>query len=277
MKKHIINRMNKQLGFSLVELAIVLVIIGLIVGGILTGQDLIRASEVNRVQAEVNKIKTAANTFRIKYNGLPGDIKNATSYWGNAQTGSTGGECAAPNTNQGSGTQTCNGNGNGLISSWVVSSVENHEIFRFWQHLANAGLYPGSYTGVAVTAATTQLNASIGGNIPEGPLAGSGFFIWNIGTHTSATSGDYFEGVWGNTIIFGARSGSSALFGPIFTPAEAYSLDAKYDDGLPGRGNVRGLEAGGTTPNCTTTNSVSTSAYDLADTSLACTQNFILN
>ena len=57
----------KNQGFSLVELAIVLVIIGLITGGILTGQELIRASELNSVASDYNKVKTAINTFQLKY------------------------------------------------------------------------------------------------------------------------------------------------------------------------------------------------------------------
>ena len=70
--------MNKksQQGFTLIELSIVLVIIGLIVGGILVGRDLIRAAGVRSTIAQIESYQTAANTFRGKYGYLPGDIKD---------------------------------------------------------------------------------------------------------------------------------------------------------------------------------------------------------
>src|SRR5271155_2823005 len=68
-----------QHGFTLIELSIVLVIIGLIVGGVLVGQDLIRAAEVRATIAQIEKYNTAVNTFRGKYNALPGDMNAATA------------------------------------------------------------------------------------------------------------------------------------------------------------------------------------------------------
>src|ERR1035441_8304528 len=61
-------------GFTLIEMAIVLVIIGLIVGGVLVGQDLIKAAEVRAQISQIEKYNTAVNTFRGKYDALPGDI-----------------------------------------------------------------------------------------------------------------------------------------------------------------------------------------------------------
>src|SRR3982751_930235 len=66
-------------GFTLIELSIVLVIIGLIVGGVLVGQDLIRAAEVRATISQIEKYNTAVNTFRGKYNALPGDLNASTA------------------------------------------------------------------------------------------------------------------------------------------------------------------------------------------------------
>ena len=68
--------------FSLVELSIVLVILGLLVGGILTGQSLIRAAELRSVTTEFSQYQTAVMTFRDKYFAIPGDMKNARDFWG---------------------------------------------------------------------------------------------------------------------------------------------------------------------------------------------------
>jgi prepilin-type N-terminal cleavage/methylation domain-containing protein len=67
---------GRMQGFTLIELSIVLVIIGLIVGGVLVGQDLIRAAEVRATISQIEKYNTAANTFLGKYGYLPGDIKD---------------------------------------------------------------------------------------------------------------------------------------------------------------------------------------------------------
>ncbi|MGB1540395.1 MAG: prepilin-type N-terminal cleavage/methylation domain-containing protein, partial [Rickettsiales bacterium] len=69
--------MNSKAGFSLVELSIVLVILGLLTGGILGGQSLIRAAELRSVSKEYEKYQTAINIFKDKYFALPGDFNNA--------------------------------------------------------------------------------------------------------------------------------------------------------------------------------------------------------
>jgi prepilin-type N-terminal cleavage/methylation domain-containing protein len=74
----------QQAGFTLIELSIVLVIIGLIVGGVLVGQDLIKAAEIRATISQYEKYNAAMNTFRTKYNGMPGDlsaISQAGSIW----------------------------------------------------------------------------------------------------------------------------------------------------------------------------------------------------
>ena len=65
---------TKQQAFTLIELSIVLVIIGLITGGILTGRDLIAAASVRAQVTQIEKFNAAASTFRTKYGFLPGDI-----------------------------------------------------------------------------------------------------------------------------------------------------------------------------------------------------------
>src|SRR6266852_226786 len=68
-------------GFTLIELSIVLVIIGLIVGGILVGQDLIKAAQLRATITQLERYDATVNTFRTKFNGLPGDLLNGTNFF----------------------------------------------------------------------------------------------------------------------------------------------------------------------------------------------------
>ena len=78
-------------GFSLIELAIVLTVIGLIIGGVLVGQDLIKASEIRATVQQIEKYNAAINTFRVKYSGYPGDLSPSTSAaYGLYSTGMSG-------------------------------------------------------------------------------------------------------------------------------------------------------------------------------------------
>src|SRR6185312_5200238 len=89
-------------GFTLIELSIVLVIIGLIVGGVLVGQDLIKAATIRAQISQIEKYNTAVNTFRSKYNAIPGDIvaSQAAAFGMATRSGAEG-----------------RGDGNGLVES----------------------------------------------------------------------------------------------------------------------------------------------------------------
>jgi prepilin-type N-terminal cleavage/methylation domain-containing protein len=81
------EKTNYKSGFTLVELSIVLMIIGLLVSGILVGKDMIRAAELRSITSEKDQFQTAVNLFKNKYLGLPGDLSNATAFWGVMPTG----------------------------------------------------------------------------------------------------------------------------------------------------------------------------------------------
>ena len=133
----------KNKGFTLIELSIVLVIIGLLVAGVIGGQSIVRSAQLRSVATEVQGIKTSLNTFKDYYDALPGDMDNAIDYWGAAH--------ATPSTCKftvGTGTQTCNGDGLGHVNRQTDASNDTYEMFRFWQHLVNAEMffcYVGSY------------------------------------------------------------------------------------------------------------------------------------
>ncbi|MBX9726822.1 MAG: prepilin-type N-terminal cleavage/methylation domain-containing protein [Rickettsiales bacterium] len=239
-------------GFSLVELSIVLVILGLLVGGVLAGQSLIRAAELRSVITQSNNFRTAAASFKDKYFAIPGDMINATQFWGTMSTGT------CPNATAGTSTQTCNGNGDGQIGTGNLNS----EMALFWQHMANAGLIEGSYSG--------YVNGGIW-NTTNTPFLKISNALWNtVGRATMAISSTQFiEGDYGNTLE--AYIGS---VGAVLRPDEQWNMDTKIDDGRPATGLMRAQELGGA--NCITvagSNSValaSTAAYNLSFSGVSC-------
>lgn len=115
---------NRQSGFTLIEIAIVLVIIGLLLGGILKGQELITQGRIRNVSNDFQSVTAAINLYQDRYRALPGDDNGATARWG-AGVGQ--------------------GNGNGIIEG-EYNSTTDAESRLFWQHLRLAGLVGGATT-----------------------------------------------------------------------------------------------------------------------------------
>lgn len=134
---------QKQAGFTLVELSIVLVIVALIVGGVLYGRDLIRTAEMQSIISEMQSFKTAINNFENQYLGLPGDIYNATDFW----------------------STTANGNADGIITTAT-------EGFLAWEQLSLADMVNGTFDGTATVC-------TLGTNAPASKFVPAGYYMGN--------------------------------------------------------------------------------------------------
>ena len=253
--------------FSLVELSIVLVILGLLTGGILGGQSLIRAAELRAVSTEIMRFQTAIATYQDKYLELPGDGRNATRFWlrqnGNA-------DCVS---NSGAGTNSagvCDGNGNGMIDTAGASQAS--EMLQLWRHLAKAGLIEGDYAGIA--PASSGFDVIAGTNIPRSRVSGGGYYINQWDNSMNTGDANYYALSYGNNLTVGAKQTAGWHDAPLFKAEEAWNIDTKMDDGKPGRGTV---VIGFTYPNCTLAANATDFAadYRLNNTAVACSMRAI--
>src|SRR5712672_3878827 len=97
---------RKQAGFTLVEIAIVLVIIGLLLGGILKGQEMITQAKIKNVIADMSGVSAAMYGYQDRYKSLPGDDNKANARWGTTASGNGDGVITGVYTVAASGTAT---------------------------------------------------------------------------------------------------------------------------------------------------------------------------
>lgn len=139
-----IKSLDTQLnaGFSLVELAIVLVVIGLIIGGVLKGQQLIESARLKSVFSQLNEFRLATGIFMDRFGGLPGDFPHAKEYIHSSLQ---------------------NGNGNGMIEGSGLQT--GTEAQQYWMHLSHAQLisFSGKGDGKKVGFGITAPASRIGG------------------------------------------------------------------------------------------------------------------
>lgn len=254
-------------GFSLVELSIVLVILGLLTGGILAGQSLIRAAELRAVTTEYQRWITATQTFRDKYFALPGDFRDATKFW---DRNVTNGWCVSNSSKAGPAVSgACDGNGDGNVDNGPAAS-QSGEIFQFWRHLALAGLIEGTYSGLA--GADGIYDCEIGTNCPASRLGNAG---WSARWLPSSFAGDasaWYALDFGNFLQFGTHIDPWMTEYTALKPEEAWNIDSKMDDGKPAQGKVIAMRWIA----CTTSTSAVDYAgdYRLNDAALQCALHF---
>jgi prepilin-type N-terminal cleavage/methylation domain-containing protein len=258
-------------GFTLVELAIVLVIIGLLIGGVLVGASLINTAEVNAAISQINKYNTAVHTFQEKYGYLPGDIPDPdATRFGFRARGAFMGE----------------GDGDGAIFGiWEDSSTahcgiceQGGETVMFWVDLSTAKLINGTFN-TATPDNPPFSTTAIGSYLPASSLGrGNYVYAWS-GGYNYGTAPNYIN-YYSISIVSQLGDTTAVDSVPGMTVATAYAIDTKMDDGAPQSGIVTAQYAnngvvwagsGGvaTGPYTTATPASATSCFDNGNTANA--------
>ncbi len=185
-------------GFTLIELSLVLVIIGLIVGGVIGGKSLIDSSRLQKITADIKTFQTATNNFKLQYNSLPGDWSEPLAYFPSWTSVASG---------------YATGNGNGVVD------MEN-EGTMFFKHLSLTQLIPGSYH-------RNGSNFPIGQGNPAGSITNTAFSVRGINNIvvTQIRFAAYLASH--NSYNGGSLNGR-----------QAKNIDKKSDDGLPQSGKI---------------------------------------
>lgn len=232
-----------MVGFTLLEITIVLAVIGLIAAGVLLARSMIRTSQLQATITESQVYATAIKNFKDKYKALPGDFSTATTIWGEVSA-----SCAV---GVGTGTTTCNGNGDGNVR-YGSGAYEN---FLAWRHLGLSGFTPQNFTGNTVTGGVCNYDFKAGENVPASRVKGG---AWNFETgqyataYTGSTGTMYFpisqaldtysvHALWLGASLQDDTSTDSCSHSqiPLLTGSEAFELDRKYDDGSATTGAIR--------------------------------------
>ncbi len=215
------NKCRVNSGFTLVELSIVMIIIGLLIGGIFSGMKLVDNANVQKTVQDIKGIESATVSFKDIYRALPGDIRNPSTRMPscNAAACSTGGD----------GNRTIGTRSNSSV--WEVINT-THERFTFWQHLQASELINLGIQNVG--------SLVYGEGMPESPVGGGYYITFYEGALGNYPSNFYFPNNH-ILVINGDTTPDPNSDGATFASVSCSNIsaiDRKIDDGFPFSGTV---------------------------------------
>lgn len=262
------NSRSGEKGFTLVELSIVMIIIGLLIGGILKGQELIANARLAAAISKVKAVDAALNTFRDSFNGIPGDLPSTRLP--NCLAGTV---CAVAVAAPDVGMDGRIGNPTG--QSTGTGQTADLENVRAWAQLAAVDLIGGVSnvtSGGNIESGVTVPSADIPGQMYLGYEASTavpvGYAGGAVGTATAARAGHYIlihQGITGPT---GTSAAAAAATTGSLLATQVSRIDTKLDDGKPNSGSVLAMGAASAAGCSTATGDPG--IYNMAATTAVC-------
>jgi len=202
---------STELGFTLIETSIVILIVSMLLACIAVGGSLIQEAKTRAIISDFEDISTGYKAFKVRYDSVPGDMINATSYWPN-------GVCAITPSD-------CDGNGNGIIDT-------QYESMAAWRHLSLAGM--ANY-GLEPFSSNTNIMLIIGADVPASRVAGSGYMLVSGDTSILGIDGAIKPSLWNdgtNAVFIGRQILPNSIFlnRGALTGLQAFNIDQKVDD-----------------------------------------------
>lgn len=228
--------MFQKKGFTLVELAIVMTIIGLLIGGILKGQELLENARVTSTIAQIKSYDAAVTAFRDIYDSWPGDLLNAANRIPGCNENCSPSAPTAGDAILGS-PDWCNADWN----VYIKTGNELDETWLFWQHLLKANLIAGvndqilsdGFAGEAEWGVTHPAAKTGGGFIAAYEMSGCILEGAPVGLSSSGNVLQLRVTPGSMSLGDNAQPGQSPL-----TPLRAQQIDTKMDDGTPDTGSI---------------------------------------